>query len=180
MKYTFLFVSIICLEARLLQAQAVPAASRVGDLQVGTSFNLAQSDYFSESFKGFGFYTTFDFRSHFGVDAEFHQVNGKNNTYERTFEVGPRYVMHFGRLPPYAKLLVGRGVFNFPPVPSSPNSGPAANLAYNMWSGGFGADYSSRPSLNLRMDYELQQWNKFPPNGLTPRVFSVGVAYHFH
>jgi Outer membrane protein beta-barrel domain len=161
-------------------AQAVPTASRAGDLQVGVNLNLAQSDYFDQTFKGFGFYTTFDFTKHIGLDGEFHHVDGKQDEYERTFEVGPRYVMHFGPLSPYAKLMVGRGVFNFPPAPSAPNSGPAANLAYNMWAGGFGVDYKIRPSINLRLDYELQQWNRFPPNGLTPRVLSIGVAYHFH
>jgi Outer membrane protein beta-barrel domain len=161
-------------------SQALPTAAKAGDLQVGANFNLTQSDYSTSNFKGFGFYTTFDFARHFGIDGEFHQANGANDMYERTFEIGPRYVMHFGLFSPYAKILIGRAVFNFPPTPAAPASGPAANLAFNMWSGGFGTDYKIRPSINLRVDYELQRWNSFPPDGLTPRVLSFGVAYHFH
>jgi hypothetical protein len=167
-----------------LNAQASPTASRAGDLQIGASFNLASPDYRNtRALKGFGFYGTFDFKSHFGVDAEFHQLNdpdSKEGVYERSYEIGPRYVLHFGPLAPYAKFMVGRGVFNFPPAPDAPNGGPAANLAFNMWAGGFGVDYSIRPSINIRGDYELQQWSGFPPNGLSPKVFSIGVAYRFH
>jgi opacity protein-like surface antigen len=163
-----------------IPAQAVPTASRAGDLQVGASFNLTQSDYSAQLFRGFGFYTTFDFTKHLGLAAEFHQANGNQDKYERTFEVGPRYVTRFGPLSPYAKLMIGRGVFNFPPAPGAPSSGPAANLAYNMWAGGLGVDYKIHPSINLRVDYEFQQWNRFPPNGLTPQALSIGVAYHFH
>ena len=76
--------------------------------------------------------------------------------------------------------MAGRGVFNFPPSPSDLSAGPAANLAYNIWAVGIGSDYSLRPSLNVRIDYEYQRWNGFPPNGLSPEVFSFGVAYHFH
>ncbi len=167
-----------------LYAQAVPTASRIGDLQAGATFNLGTSDYHGEgTLRGFGFYTSFDFRHHFGVEADFHQLNdpdSQKGIYERTYEVGPRYVMHFGRFAPYTKLMVGRGVFNFPPSPSDPSTGPAANLAYNMWAVGIGADYHLRPSINVRADYEFQRWGSFPPNGLSPGVLSFGVAYHFH
>lgn len=166
----------------MLFAQTIPTASRVGDLQVGGTFNLARPDYTQHTFKGVGFYSTFDFRNHFGVEAEFHHLRDPDSAegiYERTYEIGPRYVMHFGRLSPYAKLMFGRGVFNFPPSRRDPTGGPAANLAYNLWAGGFGADYRVRSSVNIRADYELQQWYGFPPNGLSPRVFGLGFAYHF-
>ncbi len=50
----------------------------------------------------------------------------------------------------------------------------------NLFAVGIGSNYSLRPSLNVRIDYEYQRWNGFPPNGLSPEVFSFGVAYHFH
>lgn len=143
-------------------------------------FNLANSDYSTQRFNGFGFYSTFDVRNHFGVEAEFHQVNGSQSVYERTYEIGPRYVVHYRRFAPYAKLMYGRGVFNFPPAASDPTGGPAANLAYNIWTGGLGTDYRFRPSVNFRVDYEVQRWGGFPPHGLSPQILSVGVAYHFH
>lgn len=169
--------------APALNAQAVPAATRPLDLQVGASFDLAHSDYGSRTLNGFGFYSTLNFGFPVGIEAEFHQLNdpgSKQGIYERTYEIGPRYAFHFGRFSPYAKFMVGRGVFNFPPDPRHPENGSVANLAYNIWAGGFGADYRIRPSINLRVDYELQRWSGFPPDGLSPRVLSFGVAYHFH
>lgn len=164
------------------QAQVAPSATRGNNVQLGAMFNLASPDYAPNTLRGFGFYGTYDFRPHLGVEADFHQLfdpNSKIGIYERTYEIGPRYTLQFGPLHPYAKFMVGRGVFQFPPDPLHPSSGPVANLAYNMWAGGFGADYRIRPSINLRADYELQRWNSFPPNGLSPRVFSLGVAFHF-
>lgn len=178
-----LTLSAVLLLASLLNAQAVPAATRPLDLQVGASFDVAHSDYGSRTLNGFGFYSTLNFGFPVGIEAEFHQLNdpgSKQGIYERTYEIGPRYAFHFGRFSPYAKLMVGRGVFNFPPDPRHPANGSVANLAYNMWAGGFGADYRIRPSINLRLDYELQRWSDFPPDGLSPRILSFGVAYHFH
>ena len=167
----------------ILLGQAKPAVKPSNDFQVGATIDFSNPDYGRNTLRGFGFYSTYDFRRHLGVEAEFHQLNdsdGKVGIYERTYEVGPRYSLHLGPLQPYAKLMVGRGVFNFPPDPLHPEKGPSANLAYNMWAGGFGADYRLRPSINIRADYEFQQWTGFPPNGLTPRVFSAGIAFHFH
>jgi opacity protein-like surface antigen len=56
----------------------------------------------------------------------------------------------------------------------------AANLAYNIFAIGGGLDYYVLPRINVRAEYEYQQWLSFPPNGLTPKIFSVGAAYRFH
>ncbi len=164
-------------------AQARPTASRVGDLQVGAMFNIVSPDYGRNTLRGFGAYATFDFRYHLGLEASFRHSpdpDSSEGIYERTFEIGPRYVLHYGRWSPYAKVMVGRGVFQFPPDPLHPENGPIANLAYNMWAGGVGVDYALHPSINIRADYESQRWMGFPPNGLSPQAFSIGVAYHFH
>ncbi len=177
-----LVISVFWVLSTALGAQAIPTASRVGDLQVGALFNVTSPDYASNTLRGLGAYATFDFRTHWGVEAAFHQSNdpdSREGIYERTFEVGPRYVLHFGQLRPYGKFMVGRGVFQFPPDPRHPENGSVANLAYTIWAGGFGADYRVSPFVNIRADYELQRWGSFPPNGLSPRVLSVGVAYHF-
>jgi hypothetical protein len=56
-----------------------------------------------------------------------------------------------------------------------------ANLAYNMVSGGAGVDVSLHPRVNLRADFEYQDWLSTPGPGLniTPTLFSIGLAYHF-
>lgn len=183
MPWLTLFIVLGLSAPTTLFAQVQPAAKKKADLQIGTSFDLAGPDYGTNKLYGFGFYTTADFRSHLGVEEDFHQLYDPDShagIYERTYEIGPRYFWRFGRFEPYVKVLAGRGVFNFPPDPRHPSNGPAANLAYTIWTGGFGTDYRLRPSINIRADYEFQQWIGLPPNGLTPRVFSLGIAYHFH
>jgi opacity protein-like surface antigen len=174
---------LVCLSGVQLHAQAIPTASSPGLLQIGGMFNLANSDYVPQKIKGGGFYTTFDFGYHLGIEGEFHQINDSNPAtaiYERTYEIGPRYVRRYGRLAPYAKAMYGRGVFNYPPVFGDPNGGAAANLAYNRIAVGAGVDYRALRSVNVRADFEYQQWFGFPPNGLTPTVYSIGAAYRFH
>ena len=168
--------------ATLLLAQASPTASRAGDLQIGGGFSSAASDY-GDRFNGAMGYADFDFKEHYGVEAAFHFVRQGNGAplYEKTYEIGGRYVRHYGRFAPYAKLLVGRGVFNFPACPPPANQSIAcANLAYNMYALGAGTDVHVRPWLNVRGDFEYQSWPGFPPNGLSPMVVSIGAAYHFH
>jgi opacity protein-like surface antigen len=153
--------------------QARSAASRRADLQVGAEFAVVKSDYDPQKLKGFGAYSTLDLNNHFGLEFDFRQGNSGSgdSLYERTYEVGPRYFRTYGPVSPYVKAMYGRGVFNFP--------GGVANLAYNLFAGGAGVDFHVLSYLNLRADYEYQRWLGFPPTGLTPQAFSVGVAYHF-
>jgi hypothetical protein len=157
----------------LLHAQASPTASRWGDLQVGGGYSFANSDYSPEHYKGFTVYSDFDFTRHWGVEAEFRFVKSPSpaNEYEKTYEIGGRYFRTYGRFNPYAKLLVGRGVFNFP--------NDSANLAYNMLAAGAGLDYRVKSYLNVRGDFEYQHWSGFMNDSLAPTVATIGVAYHF-
>lgn len=172
-KRVLIFVGLLG-TASVLHAQATPAASRLGDLQIGAGYSNANSDYSPTTrYQGFAIYGDFDFIPHFGVEAEFHLVSEhtSNQYYEKTYEVGGRYFRTYGPFIPYAKLMVGRGVFNY--------QFSQANLAYNMFAAGAGLDYKLRSYLNLRGDFEYQRWNGFPPRGLAPTVVTVGVAYHF-
>ena len=157
------------------QGQAISTASRRFDLQMGGQFAYVRSDYDPQAFRGFGGYATLDFTSHFGAEIDFRQANSqKDNVYERTYEVGGRYHRTYGRFSPYAKLLYGRGVFNF-----MDNGVVVANLAYNEFVIGGGVDFALLSRVKLRADYEYQTWFNFPPNGLTPQLVSIGLAYHF-
>ena len=166
--------------ASIAQAQKLPTATRSLDIQAGGSFVYGHSDY-GTTLKGFGGYGTIDFKPHFGLMLDFHQADGTDKIYERTYEVGGRYVRHYGRISPYAKVMYGRGVFNFPPPFDDPTLPSAGNLAYNLLAIGGGVDYHLRRHINLRGDYEYQVWKSGPglTNGLTPWLASVGAAYHF-
>jgi len=170
----FALLLACCLPAAA-RAQALPTASRIGDIQLGGGLTLGASGYnFNTiSLTGGASHATFDKRDYWGFEAGFHQVHPSTDVtiYERTYEVGPRFFFTRGRLSPYAKFLVGRGVYNF--------SGNVANIAYNLYTVGGGADLALTPTLNLRADYELQSWLGFPIATLHPSLFTIGLAYHF-
>ncbi len=167
---------VACCLSLAARAQSTPTASRAGDLQIGGGFTLGSSTYnFTRStLTGGAAFATFDIRGHWGFEADFHQTRPTSDStvYERTYEIGPRFFLTRGRLAPYAKVLAGRGVYNF--------SGNVANIAYNLYTFGGGADYDLTRTLNLRADYELQTWSGFPLGSFHPSLLTLGVACHFH
>lgn len=174
-----IILSICCLLATLAccfpgVAQSMPTATRAGDLQIGVGYTFARSAYnFTPiHLNGESFYATFDIRNHWGGEVDFHNVSAANSVYERTYEIGPRIFLTRAGVTPYAKVMYGRGVYNYP------NS--VANIAYNIYTFGGGLDLPLRRSINLRGDYEYQNWAGFPLGTLHPSVVTIGVAYHFH
>ena len=168
----------------LAYGQAGYTASRRADLQAGFSFLNGNSDYARSRFNGYGIYADLDFRCHFGAEVEYRFISDgdpapQTNIYERTYQVGGRYSRHYGRFQPFAKVLVGRGVFNYPYG--------TANLAYNIGTIGGGTDIRILRHVNARVDYEYQHWFGFSRDGapgtgndsLTPTILSGGLAYHF-
>ncbi len=173
-------VIVVAACASAAHAQAVFTAKRAGDLQAGGGFSIANADYDHPKLRGASIYASFDFKEHFGVEIDFHQVNAPNPStiHERSYEIGGRYVRHYGIFNPYARLMYGRGVFNY--------QYNVANLAYNMADAGVGVDVNVTRRVNVRADYEYQQWFSFrgnlndPGSGtLSPQVFTIGAAYHF-
>ncbi len=170
------YLTALCLilSVSALRSQAKPTASRTGDFQVGLDYVGGSSDY-APGFKGLGLYTTFDVTSHLGIEFDLNQAHTNiDKTYERTYEYGVRYHRSYGRFEPYAKAMLGRGVFNF-----ALDGVTYANLAYNLFALGGGVDYHLTRYLNLRANYDYQDWRDFPPHGLDPHLFTIGAAYHF-
>jgi len=165
--------SAVCAPA---DAQSKTTASRIGDLQVGGGFVFARSGYNFTPIHlvGFGAYATFDVRPHWGGEVDFRHARATQDSTitQTTYQIGPRVFLQRGPLLPYGKFLIGRGVYNF--------SGNVANVAYNMYTFGGGADFAVTRSLNVRGDYEYQNWVGFPLGTLHPSVITIGVAYHFH
>ena len=171
-----LLISTAIFPALSARAQSNTTANRIGDLQIGAGFIFAKSNYNFTPINLFGgsLYTTFDIRNHWGGEFNFRHTRASSDStvYERTYEIGPRIFIARGPLIPYAKLLCGRGVYNF--------HNNIANIAFNMYTFGGGADFQLRRSINLRADYEYQTWMGFPIANLHPSVITIGVAYHFH
>lgn len=179
-KRILILVCLLAAATPLLRAQEIPTEERAGELQIGLGYSKASPDYSEHTFSGLSLYGDYDFRDHWGIEGDFHYVKEDNdnkgaqqNMYEKTYEIGPRYLWHISRFDPYVKILLGRGVFNYP--------NNTANLAYNMYAFGGGVDIRVKPYLNVRLiDVELQKWGSFPPSGLSPKVYTFGVAYRFH
>ncbi|ADV82204.1 outer membrane beta-barrel protein [Terriglobus saanensis] len=184
--------SMALISTPILWAQAAYTAGRVGDLQVGAEFVLGQSKYLpvqtvSGSFidpvvlsqkvdlKGFGGYATFDWREHYGVELNIRHAKGKQDDgqSENTVEFGGRYVVvRKYRMAPYAKAMIGRGVYNYPDG--------AGSLAFNLYALGVGVDYHATSYINVRAEYEYQSWLNVPIQNPQPQLISIGVAYRFH
>ena len=169
---SFLLGGASVLYGHALYSQALPAASRLGDAQIGIGYSFGRPDYIPQTFQGVAAYADFDFRPHFGVEAEFHQVNhtGGFQSFERTYEIGGRYLRTYGALVPYIKAMIGRGDFDYPYGETE--------LGYTMYAGGAGSDIKIGQHLRVRAEYEFQKWTSFPNGGLTPQIVTVGVAYH--
>ena len=112
---SILAVFLLTAAPAIVLAQAVPTATRRGDLQIGAGYSDAASDY-GNHFTGYNIYGDFDFLTHFGAEAEFHLVKngGSDPEVSDVYEIGARYFRTYGRLSPYAKIMIGRGVFNYP------------------------------------------------------------------
>jgi len=173
----FILLLSICLGLPLTaDAQSRPTATRAGDLQLGGGLVFARSNYNFNPMTLIGGtgYVCFDPKTHYGGEFNFHNLTSSQDStvYERTYEVGPRVDLVHGATVPYAKFLYGRGVYNF--------SNNIANVAYNIYTVGGGADFRVLPSMNIRADYEYQTWPGFPLKTLHPSVITIGVAFHFH
>ncbi len=156
-----------------LHAQALPTASRLADAQIGVGFTFGHPDYAPDTFRGISAYADLDLRPHLGAELAFHQINSPSGdgSYQRTYEIGARYLRAYGPLVPYVRGSYGRGDFNYPYS--------LTNLSYNLISAAVGADYKIGDSFRLRGDYEYQNWFGFTNGGLHPQLITIGIAYHF-
>ena len=174
MRLRYILALLLASASPLAHAQAIPAGSVPGDLQVGFVYAHANPDYGPKNTNGFGVFADVDLWKYIGVEGEFHRITGNTPiaVTESTYEIGGRYRYPFHAFSPYIKVLAGGGLFSFG---DSSQSG-----TYAMYAGGGGIDYQATQHVILRADYEYQRWGSFPPHGLQPNVFTIGAAYRFH
>ncbi len=193
--------SLACLLSlpSLARAQALPTASGMGRTQVGAAFsyaipsfwvpNVSNSDpqYASQAIAGVTGYGNYDIMPHFGVEGDFHCLclHTSLDRAELTYLVGPRVMLPYGRFIVYGKALAGirdlyiqeqqdNYIINSPvlvPVPSG------TSIGYSI---GGGLDIIYNQKIVIRaFDYENQSWPGFNSTGISPSVFTFGVAYRF-
>jgi len=175
----------------MLSAQALPTATGPGYLKIGGGFAADFPDYTRHKFYGYGFYGTYDFTQHLGVEGEFHYTRDTIvPQYQRTFAVGGRYYRTYGRFMPYGKALFGFATMEFPPLPTQPLTVAAGTATDHYVAYGAGVDIPLTWHIIARADLEYQHWfvtsngaayNNIGglPRGLTPILYTGGVAWRF-
>ena len=176
-----LVLSLVILLPSAVHAQATAAATRGGIAQVGATYTVSNEDqYIGKYLQGMSFYGTFDLNSHIGVEGNVHLVSLFKSYFdykENSYDAGLRWAQHYRKFTPYGKALVGFGHATAP-FPGQIVGGSTPGT-YFLFALGGGLDYSISNKINARADFEYQRWPNFPPHGLTPPLFNVGVAYRF-
>ena len=157
-------------------AQALPTAVAKGTLQGGVGWSYAKPDYGDKSIQGVTVYADFDFRPHYGIEAEYHYISLDTPTDlgENSFFVGPRLVLPHNKFNFYAKALFGVGDIAIQEVADNPEGGAGSYFAFGV---GGGIDYRVTKHVVARGDFEYQHWNY--ATGLTPASLTFGAAYLF-
>ena len=175
-----LFLSLVLMLPLRLHAQATAAATRGGIAQVGAGYTYSNEDeYPGKHLQGMTLYGTFDLNNHLGVEGDVHMASVFKSYFdykETSYDAGVRWTQHYRRFSPYAKGLVGFG--HSSAVTAQQIVGGSTPGSYFLFGLGGGLDYSLSNKINIRaIDFEYQRWPNFPPHGLTPPLFTFGVAY---
>ena len=159
-------------------AQTLPTALAKGELQVGGGYSISSSDYGQAKIQGFSGFADYDILVHWGVVGDIHSLTiwTPDDIGELSYLAGPRFIYRRNSLKMYAKALVGAGDFIVQNANRYPGEVAGTNFAYAL---GGGVDVVVKPYLVVRaVDVEYQHFDYL--TGLTPIVFTFGVAYRFH
>jgi hypothetical protein len=168
------FTCVLSLTPRS-HAQAVPTATRTSTIQIGAAGTFIGPDYTQSYIKGISIYGNYDVGQHLGVEGDIHfSAITPGDISENSYLLGPRYKWHHKRFEPYVKVLFGIGRFGF----QTGSFNTPATFTYFQYAPGGGLDVQVTRHINIRaFDVEFQKWPSFEPNGLSPIVYNVGVAY---
>ena len=169
--------TIVCLTFSLalipqLNAQAVYAAERTARISIGAGGSRLNTDYAPEPTYGPSFFADIDLFRHLGLEGEGHigGVISPDDLGENSYLVGPRAFIRRSRFTGYGKLMLGRGTIT--------NQLFNLSSTYNIYAFGGGLEYRAARRLTVRaIDFEMQKWPSFPPNGLSPLIVTVGASY---
>lgn len=171
-------------------AQAMPTASGMGKTQVGAAFSYAIPDFWVQpsigdpkyqfqSIGGVTGYGDYDFMPHLGVEGEFHclcLITSLDRA-ELTYLVGPRVMLPYGRFILFGKAMGGIRDLYIQEQQDNMGLQSGSNIGYSI---GGGLDIIYNQKIVIRaFDYESQSWPGYGTSGISPSVFTFGVAYRF-
>lgn len=163
------------------RAQAIPTASTTGSFQAGLGYTIADPDYGPKRIQGVSVFADYDFGMYFGIEADAHIVELETPTdfAENSYLGGVRFILPYRqRVKLYGKALAGTG--NFRVLETQDNQG-RFNGNYLTYAFGGGVDLAVTRKIVIRaIDLEYQKWPNYDNGGgLTPLLYTFGVAYHF-
>ncbi len=153
--------------------QAAPAGIGPGSyISIGATFSGYESDYGKRKVGGASLFLDANLYRRIGAEAEFRDLNlhTDEGVRERTYLAGPKISALAYGFRPYAKLLAGRGDFDFP--------FGYARGSYFVLAPGSGLDLQLRRSRFMVrvVDFEYQLWPQFTFGALHPYGLSSGVS----
>jgi hypothetical protein len=187
---TFAWLATVLALPSLGWAQALPTATGVGRTQVGAAFSYATPDfsiqqtnsdpqYASQSIGGVTGYGDYDFTPHLSVEGDFHCLclHTSLDRAELTYFVGPRVMLPYGRFVLYGKALGGIRDLYIQEQQDNHGVQSGTSIGYSL-GGGLDIFYNQRIVIRA-IDYESQSWPGYASTGISPSVFTFGVAYRF-
>lgn len=168
------YVVVPLLSGRAAFGQARYTATAPGAyVAVGASYSQYQLQYGDRALGGFGAHVDVNFNRAIGIEGEARWLrqNEVVSTNETTYLVGPRYQKRLwhGPLMPYAKFLVGEGIFNFPYN--------YAKGEYFVMAPGAGLEIRLNDAVKVRLiDFEYQRWPQFTYGTITPYGIGAGIT----
>jgi hypothetical protein len=157
--------------AKVASAQALPTATGPGRyITVGVTGALFDSNYGQRWVSGYSIYADVNRTWRYGAEfrAQSLRYNQEQGIRETSYLVGPRVTFPHHRWLPYARVLLGAGIFNAPYN--------YATGSYFVVAPGGGVDYTiGRVKVRL-IDLEYQAWPNFTFGELHPYGGSAGIS----
>jgi opacity protein-like surface antigen len=173
----FFFVAILpALGATAYGQSAASAFHRSYSIYAGAEGSVFQPDYAGrgvaekgpQRLYGIGAFGDVRFNRWAQVEAEARWLhfNEYLGIYQNTYSIGPRIPLkeNFHGLTPYGKVLIGWGTM-------ANLTGKALAFTY-----GGGVDYKLTHKINIRGEFEYEQW-RVTPDTLYPYGVNLGVSY---
>jgi hypothetical protein len=153
--------------------QACPTATGTGMyLAIGGAISQFEGDYGLRKIAGGTVYMDANPYRRYGLEAEIRKLQYSNSPgmNQITYLGGPKVSFRSHGVVPYAKMLVGIGIFDFPY-----HYGRGDYLAL---APGAGLDLNMGNRIRIRLiDVEYQDWSQFTFGTLHPYGASIGVSY---
>jgi hypothetical protein len=167
-----------------ISAQVVPARHRNPDVSIFSTFTDAKPDFrHYKDYAVYGFSLGGFVQTHHvvGVEVRGSVLRWGGGGHQESALAGPRAALHFGRISPYASVLVGAANawwYSNPPGKGLPTPRAMEGVGFQ-WSLLGGVDVRVNHSISLRAG-ELG-YSKIYEDGktLTPLYASAGIVYRF-